>query len=184
MTRLGRSRLGSVGRPLLAVAACLGLAACAGVSTGPSSPPSPTPQVSLSGAVDLARGQIQAALGARQVQVETPQQPYRPAESPSMAGASRAVLQAVLPQDPTHGYIVVYAFPDPSSAAAAGADQARYVATGPGRVQFPFGTQFVIRQLDTTVIFYSWVPGSSPDPQAPDVAAALQTIGRGIPVSG
>lgn len=181
MTRRERRRLG----PILRLAiACATVAACAGSPVASAAPASPTPQVSVSGAIDLARGQIQAALGGLRVELQVPQQPYRPAESPSMANAARAVFQAVLPEDPGHGYVVVYEFADPSSAAAAGADQARYVVTGPGRVQFPFGTQFVIRQLDTTVIFYSWVPGSSPDPQAPDVAAALASIGRPIPVSG
>lgn len=181
MTPRERPRLG----PILRLAiACANVAACVGSPVASAAPASPTPQVSISGAIDLARGQIQAALGGRRVELQVPQQPYRPAESPSMAGAARAVFQAVLPEDPSHGYVVVYEFADSSSAAAAGADQARYVVTGPGRVQFAFGTQFVIRQLDTTVIFYSWVPGSSPDPQAPDVAAALASIGRPIPVSG
>ena len=47
------------------------------------------------------------------------------------ANAPRAVYQAVLPADPTHGYIVVYELRDTARAAEAAAEQQRYLVTGP-----------------------------------------------------
>ena len=67
-------------------------------------------------------------------------------------------------------------------AAAAAAEQQRYLASGPGRVQSPQGTVHVIRGLDTTVIVYDWLPGAANDPKAPDVQAALETLGIAYPV--
>jgi hypothetical protein len=157
--------------------------ALAGCGEQASAAPSPTPETSLSGGIALARGQIQTALSAHRIQLASPLTPYRPAETPAFAAAPRALVQAILPQDPTHGYIVIYEFPDVGSASQAGVEEARYVAAGPGRVQFPNGTQFVMRQLGTAIAFYSWVPGSSPDPATPDIATALKTLGSEIPVS-
>ena len=51
-------------------------------------------------------------------------------------------------------------FPTRGAAAAAAEEQA-YLASGPGRVQTPQGTVTVIRQLGTSVILYSWLPGAS-----------------------
>ena len=55
-------------------------------------------------------------------------------------------------------------------------------ATGNGRVQFPLGTQHVLRQVGTTLILYSWLPAASSDPTAGNVADALNTLGIGFTV--
>ncbi len=154
----------------------------AGCGSSASVAPSPTPQVSLSAAIAQTRGQIADALGARRIELRTPQASYLPAEAEAVRAAPRAIVQAVLPDDPAHGYIVVYDFADAAAASAAAHEQAAYVASGPGRVQFPLDAQFVLRQLGTTLIFYAWSPGSSTDPRAPDVAAALETLGLAVPV--
>jgi hypothetical protein len=167
---------------LAAVIAC----ACAPSGSAPTTtypPPSATPAVPLTASTDRTRAAIAAALSERQIVLNDTQAPFRPAESALLASAPRAVYQAWLPQDPDRGMIVVYEFPDGATAAAAAAEQQRYLASGPGRVQSPQGTVHVIRSLDTTVILYDWLPGAALDPKAPEIQAALETLGIGYPVS-
>jgi hypothetical protein len=78
--------------------------------------------------------------------------------------------------------VSVYEFADVAAATTAGREQADYVASGPGRVQFPINTRFVIRQLGTTIVFYAWSPDNSPDPRTADIEAALETLGTGIAI--
>jgi len=100
-----------------------------------------------------------------------------------LAAAPRAVYQVLLPKDPSKGFIVVYEFPDATSAAAAATEEQAYLATGPGRVQRPQGTISVIRTVGPTVIFYDWLPGAAQDPSAPGIQQALETVGIGYPVA-
>ena len=86
----------------------------------------------------------------------------------------------VLPKDLDGGYIVVYEFPDAARAVDAGNDLAGYLGSGAGRVNFPIDAQHTIRQLGTTLIFYTWSPSTSPDPDSPKVAEALSTLGIGF----
>jgi hypothetical protein len=76
----------------------------------------------------------------------------------------------------------VYDFADSSRAADAAAEEQRYLATGPGRVQTPEGTVHVLRQLGPTVILYDWLPGAAKDSSAPDVQRVLETLGVGYPI--
>jgi hypothetical protein len=179
-------------RPFVAIAAVtaaavmtLTLTACApsGPAVLATFPATTTaPDRPLTAAVDATRTAIAAALGDRQLILNDTQTPIRPAEAPLLASAPRAVYQAYLPQDPDRGMILVYEFPDSATAAGAAAEQERYLASGPGRVQSPQGTIHVIRSLDTTVILYDWLPGAALDPKAPDIQAALETLGIGYPV--
>lgn len=111
-----------------------------------------------------------------------PAVPHRPAEGAAFAAAPRAVFQVVLPEDPVHGFVSIYQFADDAAAATAGREQAAYVASGPGRVQFQPDTRFVLRQLGSTVVFFTWSPANSPDPRTADIQKALETVGVGIPV--
>ena len=77
------------------------------------------------------------------------------------------MYQVVLPEAPDQGYIVIYDLPDSTAATTAGTDQATYLGTGPGRVQMPIGTHHVIRQLGSTILLYSWIPGGDADERAP-----------------
>ena len=61
-------------------------------------------------------------------------------------------------------------------------DQATYIGSGPGRIQFPPDTQSVIRQVDTTVIVYSWSPANSTDAHAGSIATDLATVGIEVPI--
>lgn len=128
------------------------------------------------------RDELARVLGAADLELTSPQVPYRPGESNRFAAAPRDVYQVVLPDDPTHGFISVYGFADDAAAAAAGRDQATYIASGPGRVQFPPDSRFVIRQLGPTVVFFAWSPANSPDPRTAEIQRALETVGIGIPV--
>jgi hypothetical protein len=140
------------------------------------------PSIGTTAAVAETRAAIVTVLAGKSLQLDDPKVPFRPPESLAFAAAPRGVYQVLLPDDPNHGFISVYEFPDASSAAAAGQEQAAYVGSGPGRVLFPLDTRFVIRQLGTTIVFYAWSPGSSGDPRAADIQPALETLGTGIAV--
>lgn len=134
----------------------------------------------MSAAVAETRAVIAQAVGAIPLQLADATKPYRTAESPRLAAAPRAVYQAILPDDPDGGYIVVYEFRDSGAAVDAGNEFAGYLGSGAGRVQFPNDAQHTIRELGTTLIVYSWAPSTSPDPGSPKIATALSTIGVGF----
>lgn len=169
----------------LAMASAVLLAGCGTTEVpGPSLPvASVGPGMTVSPAVSQTRIELVRALGEHNLVLTDTQSPVRPAEAPLLGAAPRAVYQVVLPKDPTHGYIVVYEFPDPIRAAAAAAEQQAYLATGPGRVQTPLGSVSIIRQVGSTVVFYEWLPEGSTDDSAPGIQDALETVGVGFPVA-
>jgi len=169
------------------LAVMLGAIALALVTrTRPDDGPRATPAaVTPATSGDAARRtalQAIAALGARGIQVVEPQSPYRPAESPTLYGAPRLVLQAVLPDDPDSGQFVIYELPSSGDAAVAGDELARYVESGVGRVQFATDARFVLRQLGPTLVFFAWSPANDADPRTEEVATALATVGEAIPI--
>jgi hypothetical protein len=172
-------------RQVLAGALLIGaLAGCAASDNpgGSIAVPSVAPSPPVTAAVAQTRGDLFRVLGQHNLVLGDTQTPVKPAESPLFAAAPRAVYQVILPKDPTRGMIVVYEFRDPASAAAAASEEADYLGTGPGRVQAPEGTVNVIRQVGSTVVFYSWLPSVSKDPSAPGIQAALESLGIGYPV--
>jgi hypothetical protein len=168
----------------LALTTAVALAGCAASedSTVTFPPASIGPDLTVSPAVSLTRSSLEIALRNRALSLTDAQVPFRPAESPRLTDAPRAVYQVVLPKDPTGGYLVVYEFPDPDLANQAAQEQAQYLATGPGRVQSSLETVDVIRVVGSTVILYSWIPGEARDPTAAGIQPALETLGLGIPV--
>ena len=159
------------------------LAGCGiGASTVPLPIAAPSPSQVLSAGAGATAGQVTAAVRAAGVVVEPATVPYRPAESPLLSAAPRLVLRAILPGDDGHGFVVVYDFADASAAYAAGTEMARYLASGPGRIQFPNDARHVIRQVGSTIVFYTWSSANSPEPEAATVATALETLGLGIPI--
>jgi len=174
----------------MAIATGLGLvavilAACATSEPPPaSSVPAATigPAMTVSPAVNQTRAELVRVLSADNLVLADTQSPVRPAESPLLVSAPRAVFQVTLPQDPTRGFIVVYEFSDSHRAADAAAEEQRYLATGPGRVQTPEGTVNVLRQVGPTVVLYDWLPGVAKDPDAPKIQSALETLGVGFPI--
>jgi hypothetical protein len=163
---------------LAIVLAGCGIGATHEVVTFP--PPSVGPAATVSPAVLQVRALIASTLAPFQIQLADAKNPYRPGESARVAAAPRAVYQAVLPADPEGGQIVVYEFRDAGAAVDAGNELAGYLGTGAGRIQFPDDARWTIRQVGTTLIFYTWAPSTSPDPGSPRIADALATLGIGF----
>ena len=171
---------------LFLVLAAVTAAACGIAAPRASQPAVPrdtaSPAPTVTTAVAQTRLQVAGALATAGFQLVVPQVPFRPPESPLLAAAPRAVFQVVLPNDPQHGYIVIYEFPDAIVATAAAREMAAYLGTGPGRIQFALDASHVIRQLGTTLIVYSWSPANSPGPDAATIAQALTSVGQGFDV--
>jgi hypothetical protein len=188
MWRAGRgARPGRAGkRPAVALtlAAALLVAGCGASGEPVPSVPTTTigPGTTVSPAVNQTRAELVRVLGTANLVLTDTQAPVRPAESALLAPAPRAVFQVTLPADPTRGFIVVYEFSDANRAAEAAAEEQRYLASGPGRVQTPEGTVYVLRQLGPTVIVYDWLPGAARDASAPEIQRVLETLGVGYPV--
>jgi hypothetical protein len=182
-------RDGLIGRGatlVIAMAAVAMLAACAPAETPVTTfpPASVGPSRTVSPAVNQTRAELVRVLGEANLVLADTQSAVRPAEAALLAGAPRAVYQVTLPADPTRGYIVVYEFSDAARAADAAAEEQRYLASGPGRVQTPEGTVYVLRQVGSTVVLYDWLPGAAQDARAPDIQRVLETLGVGFPIGG
>ncbi|HEX8939114.1 MAG TPA: hypothetical protein VF763_03035 [Candidatus Limnocylindrales bacterium] len=168
---------------LIGLVAATSLAACSGsLRPLPATPP-PTPAPTATLAIRQVRGQLEADLRLAGIGLIDASQPFRPPEPPELTGAPRAVLQAVLPDDPEHGFVVVYDLGDPAAAATTGRAMAAYLAGGPTRVQFPSDTRFVLRQVGSTLVFYPWST-AGPDPTAGRVAQVLGGLGSSFPGAG
>lgn len=176
----------ALGVAAVAVLAVLVVAALVGGGAGP--PGSPTfPPVGATagpagGSAAATRSDVARALSAQGLQSEDATRPYRPAEAPRFATAGRVILRAILPEDPDHGLIVIYEFGSPAAAATAAQEQASYVASGVGLVQFPPDSRFIIRVVGSTAVFFAWSPANSPDPRIESIPAALESIGSGVPI--
>ena len=166
----------------VAVLAAAGCGIAAGTAGAPNVPEASAPAPTAGAAAAQTRGVIAAALSSIAVQFGDATRPYRPAESGRLRDAPRSVYQVLLPNQPDAGFIVVYEFRDAGAAVDAGNEEAGYLGTGNGRVQFPPGTQHVLRALGPTLVLYSWLPPASDDPTAGKVADALKTIGIGFTV--
>jgi len=167
----------------IGLAACLVLVGC-GIATSTNvvtfPPEAVGPDATVTPAVAQTRTAIAAALAPFSLQLKDADRPFRPAESARLAAAPRAVYQVVLPDDLDGGQIVVYEFRDAAAAVDAGNELAGYLGTGAGRIQFPLDAQHSIRQVGTTLIFYTWAPSTSPDPGSKTIADALTTLGVGF----
>jgi hypothetical protein len=173
-------------RTALALAATLLVAGCTGSagevtpSVGAVVPEGPTGTVGP--AVAQTRIELVQALGTKNLVLQDSQAQFRPPEDPTFTTTPRALYQVILPKAPLEGFIVVYEFADPMTAATAAAAQAAYLATGPAKVQSPFGARHIIRLVGSTVVQYTWVPEGAEDPLQPDIQTALETLGTGVQV--
>jgi hypothetical protein len=159
----------------LAVGAVIVLLGALGISI---IKPSPAPTLAPTGqAAERTWNEVSAALQAQRFQVVEPQNPFRPGETAELLQVPRRLLQTVLPDSPEDGYVVVYELPSNNDAERAGRDLATYVASGPGAVQYPRDTQFTIRRIGQTLVFFSYSPEANPDPALPQMAAVLETLG-------
>jgi len=166
-----------LGAVSLAIAGCV----ASGAPTFPPVGSSPQP---AGAATDSAKAQLASALSVEGIQLTDASTPYRPPEGAIFAAAPRTIVQAVLPDDPTHGYLVLYAFGTPQQALAAARDQAAYISSGPGKVQFTPGTQFELRVLGNIAIFFNWTPDNAPDPHQASIPLALSQLGDEVPIPG
>lgn len=165
---------------LLVVGALIG-----GIERGPGAPTFPPAGATTrpaGGAALATRADVVAALAAAGLQAEDVVSPYRPAEAARFASAPRLVLRAILPDDPEHGRIVIYEFLSPNEAATAADEEAAYLGSGVGRVQFTPDTQITLRVIGSTVIFFAWSPESSADTRASGIAPALATLGTAVAI--
>jgi hypothetical protein len=181
-TRVRRPLRAAVGA-LVALVVTASVGGCgigAGSSPASLAPSSAGPAATVSAAVGQTRQAIVAALAPLRLQLDDADRPFRPSESRLTADAPRAVYQVVLPQDLDGGYIVVYEFPDAARAVDAGNDLAGYLGSGAGRVAYPIDALHTIRQLGTTLIFYTYAPSTSADPGSAKIAEALATLGIGF----
>jgi hypothetical protein len=169
---------------VVALGAVLAVAGCAGVepSIAPSPPAAQPSTAAVGPAGEAARLALFDALGNASLIVDVSRLPFRAPEIEPLASAPRAVYQVTLPAETNRGFITVYEFPTEADAIAAAKAQHDYLASGPGRVQAPLGTEHVLRQLGSTVIYYSWLPAAAVDPSTPRVAEALRTIGTGFDI--
>ncbi len=182
--RVKGRRRGTVGA-LLGLATALLVGACGpggGISVASFPAGSLGPSATVGPAVAQIRLELVRALGERNLVLQDTEAPFRPPEDTDLATTPRQVFQVILPEAPSEGFIVVYEFRDPAAAAAAAADQAAYLATGPARVQSAFGARHVMRLVGSTVVLYSWVPEGVVDERQRDIQPALETLGVGVPI--
>ncbi|MEO8462056.1 MAG: hypothetical protein ABI555_02500 [Chloroflexota bacterium] len=149
----------------------------------PSYPPAGSTTSPAGAAAETTRGLVVSALAAAGLQAEDVLSPFRPAEAARLAASPRIVIRGVIPNDPDHGRVVIYELLTTGDAATAAREQAAYVGGGIGRIQFPPDARFTIRIVGTTVVFYVWSEGSSPDVErATAVSTALGTLGVGVDI--
>ena len=144
--------------------------------------PGPAPTLAPAGhAAEITAAEVTSALQAASFQVQVPQTPYKPGESPALQDVPRTVLQAILPADPQGGYVVIYELSSNGEADRVGKDFASYLASGTGAIQYPRDTQFVLQRLGQTLVFFPWSAEADPDPRTPELAMTLLTVG--VPVA-
>jgi hypothetical protein len=176
-TSAGARSLGVTMALLLAVAACA-------PSYIPRStyPPVGSTPVAPGDATSATIRTVIGALGAAGLQAAETSRSFRPPEGPLLAAAPRSIVQVTMPDDPDHGFIAIYALDSPNTALAAAKDHAAWVASSIGRINFAPGMRFVLRVLGSNVIWFSWLPGSSPDSRLDQIGPVLETIGEGVAV--
>jgi len=181
----GRPRFALVVGAISAIVAVAALAACSASATlQPAFPPVGVTPPPVGTATAAARAAVTNALSVEGLQVVDAPVAYRPAEGPLFAAAPRSVIQVILPADPGHGFITLYAFASPQVALTAANDQAAYIASGPGRVQFGIDARFTLRVLGSTAVFFWWSPTNSPDEHTPAIDLALAQVGTAVPIPG
>jgi hypothetical protein len=143
--------------------------------------PGPAPTLPPPGqASDVTRALVVSALERASFQVQDPRTEYRPGESPELMGVPRRLVQAVLPGDPSGGYVVIYELPSANEADRVGRELLDYLAGGTGAIQYPRDTQFVVQRVGRTLVFFPWSAEASPDAPLAEMAAALETVGTPV----
>jgi hypothetical protein len=142
---------------------------------------SESPTIAPTGqATEVTRSLVVTALEASSFQVQDSRTGYRPGESPALVDVPRRVVQAVMPEDPSAGFVVIYELPSANDADRVGRDFLAYVAGGTGAIQYPRDTRFVLQRVGQTLVFYPWSAEASPDARVAEMAAALETVGTAV----
>ena len=145
----------------------------------------PQPQATLAPtgqAAERTWAQVAAALEGASFQVQDPVTPYRPGESRALQDVPRRLLQVILPSEPQGGYVVdLRAAHERRRGAGRARSSPRTSRPGPGAIQYPRDSQFVLRRVGPTLVFYPWSAEANPDPRVPELAAALETLG--VPIT-
>jgi hypothetical protein len=152
-----------------------------GIGTGGAVAPATIPPTGE--AAQRTHDLVAKALSDAAFQVTDPQTPYRPGENPSLVNVPRRLLQAVLPSEPTGGYVVIYELPSNVEADRIGRDFAAWLTSGTGAIQYPRDAHFVLRRVGRTLVYFPWSPLVSPDPRVAELAATLEAIGEAVPAS-
>ena len=181
MTRPASPSVRRLAAPVALALSCFVAMACTTpVSSRTTFPPFGSTPAPAGDATAATRQQVIDALAPLGLQAVDATRPYRPFEGPLLAAAPRTVLQA-LPDDAVHGNVVIYALGSEAAAQAAAADHAAYIALNTSKVNFPPGSRFVLQRVGSTVVFFTWSPGASPDPRLQSIGEALGRLG--IPVA-
>lgn len=164
-------------------AVTIALSACAPAYVPRSTyPPVGSTPLPAGDSTNAASQAVISALAGAGLQAAETLRAFRPPEGPLLTAAPRTVLQVTMPDDPDHGFIVIYAFDSPNTALAAANDHATWVASSIGRINVPPGTRFELRVLGSNVILFSWLPGSSADTRLDQIGPVLDEIGEGVTV--
>ena len=178
--------IGRGGPPLLLAGLALGslvlgalliLAQVLGIGAGPGTTPT---QASGGQAARLTHDLVIKALGEASFQVQDPPNDYRPGESPELYSVPRGLVQVIIPSEPRGEFVVIYELPSGNEADRVGREFAAYLGGGPGAIQHPRDSQFVLRRVGPTLLFFAWSPSLSPDPRVAELAAVLGTIGTPV----
>lgn len=153
------------------------LAQVLGVGAGPGAEPTQTP---TGQDVRRTHALVVRALGDASFGIQDPPTDYRPGESPELYSVPRGLVQVIIPSDPQGEHVVIYALTSAGAADRAGREFAAYLRGGTGAVQYPRDSQFVIRRVGPTLVFFAWSPSVSPDPRVAELAAVLETIGTPV----
>lgn len=140
-----------------------------------------TPTIAPTGkATEVTSALVVKALQDAAFQVQEPKVGYRPGESPDLVSVPRRLVQAILPEEPLGGYVVIYELPSAGEADRVGRELRTYLGGGTGAIQFPRDSQFVIRRVGQTLVFFPWSAEASPDARVAEMAAALETVGTEV----
>jgi hypothetical protein len=131
-------------------------------------------------ATEVTRTLVVKALEGASFQVQDPLTGYRPGESPELVDVPRKLVQAVMPEDPSAGYVVIYELPSANEADRVGREFLRYLGGGTGAVQYPRDARFVLQRVGQTLVFYAYSPEASPDARVAELAVALETVGTPV----
>jgi hypothetical protein len=167
----------------IALVVALAIAACApAYNPRTTYPPVGSSPRDVGATTNATKQAVIGALAAVGLQAADANRTYRPPEGPLLTAAPRSVVQVALPDDPHHGFVVIYALESPNAALAAANDHAAWVASSIGRINFAPGTRFVLRVVGANVVLFSWLPGSSPDQRIERIGPALEQLGEAITV--